>query len=77
MQGRVIGMILMGGVVLAATSASAQTYDPKYPICMKLTEWGGEHIDCSFTSIAQCNGTASGRPAQCIDNPYFGYSRRR
>ena len=28
-------------------------------------------IDCSFTSIAQCNATASGRGAQCFANPYF------
>jgi uncharacterized protein DUF3551 len=76
MLGRLVGTILAGGVVLAATSASAQNYDPKYPVCMTLTEWGGSHIVCSFTSIAQCKETASGRAAQCDANPFYGYDRR-
>ena len=41
MLSKLVQMILMGCVVLAATSASAQTYDPRYPVCMKVTEWGG------------------------------------
>jgi Protein of unknown function (DUF3551) len=78
---RLMGMILggcamVGGAVLAVTTASAQNYDPKYPVCMTLTEWGGSHIVCSFTSIAQCKETASGRAAQCDANPFYGYDRR-
>jgi uncharacterized protein DUF3551 len=76
MQGRLLGAILTGGVVLAATSASAQAYDPRYPVCMTLTEWGGSRIECSFTSIAQCKETASGRAAQCDANPFYEYDRR-
>jgi len=76
MLGRLVGTILAGGVLLAATSASAQNYDPRYPVCMTLTEWGGSHIVCSFTSIAQCKETASGRAAQCDVNPFYGYDRR-
>ena len=81
MLGRLVGTILAGGVVLgtavlAVTSASAQNYDPRYPVCMTLTEWGGSHIVCSFTSIAQCKETASGRAAQCDVNPFYGYDRR-
>ena len=77
MLGRLVGTILAGGVLLAATSASAQNYDPRYPVCMTLTEWGGSHIVCSFTSIAQCKETASGRAAQCDANPFYGYDRQR
>jgi hypothetical protein len=76
MLGRLVGTVLAGGVLLAATSASAQNYDPRYPVCMTLTEWGGSHIVCSFTSIAQCKETASGRAAQCDVNPFYGYDRR-
>lgn len=81
MLGRLIGPMLVGGAVLgsavlAATSASAQEYDFRYPVCMRLTEWGGSHIECSFTSIPQCNASASGRAAQCFDNPYYGYDRK-
>ncbi len=76
MLGRLVGTILAGGVLLAATSASAQNSDPRYPVCMTLTEWGGSHIVCNFTSIAQCKETASGRAAQCDANPFYGYDRR-
>jgi len=81
MRSRLVGTILaagvaMAGVALAAAPASAQTYDPRYPVCMTLTEWGGARIDCSFQSIPQCKATATGRAAQCDANPYYGYDRR-
>ncbi|MFN5689198.1 DUF3551 domain-containing protein, partial [Bradyrhizobium sp.] len=33
--------------------------------------WGGEWIDCSYTSLPQCRATASGRAAMCDLNPFF------
>jgi hypothetical protein len=63
--------ILIIAAVLTATPALAQTYDPKYPICLQTYGIGGGYIDCGYTSLAQCNATASGRSAQCITNPYF------
>jgi hypothetical protein len=67
---------MLGAALAAVTPAAAQTYDPKYPVCMTLIEWGGgPHIDCSFTSIPQCKETAAGRAAQCDANPYYGYRR--
>ncbi|MGH6715793.1 MAG: DUF3551 domain-containing protein [Bradyrhizobium sp.] len=60
------------GALLAMASASAQTYDPNYPVCMQVTEmFGGTHFDCSFTSIPQCRASARGLPATCLINPYF------
>jgi hypothetical protein len=54
----------------AAAPASAQTYAPGYPICMQV--WGPiNYFDCRFTSMPQCNASASGRAAQCVINPYF------
>ena len=81
MPGRWVGVILASGAVLgcamvAIAPASAQTYDPRYPVCMTLTEWGGSHVECSFTSIPQCNATAAGRAAQCGVNPFYGYGKR-
>ena len=81
MPRRWVGVILAAGVVLgcamvAIAPASAQTYDPRYPVCMTLTEWGGSHVECSFTSIPQCNATAAGRSAQCGVNPFYGYEKR-
>jgi len=54
-------------------SAQAQAYDPRYPVCMKVYQgrWGGEWIDCSYTSLPQCRLTASGRAATCDLNPFF------
>jgi hypothetical protein len=55
---------------LAAAPAHAQTYGRGYPICMQV--WGPiNYYDCSFTSWPQCSLSASGRPAQCVTNPYF------
>jgi hypothetical protein len=69
---RPIFSILSLAMVLAATSARAQTYDPGYPVCMHVYgDLEGERIDCLFVSLAQCAATASGRPATCLVNPYF------
>ena len=54
----------------AAAPAHAQTYAPGYPVCMQ--GWGPiNYYDCSFTSLPQCSLSASGRPAQCVINPYL------
>ncbi len=64
----------------AATPAEAQTYDPRYPVCMHIYTGGGhggggDYYDCSFTSIPQCNASASGRAASCDVNPYYAFDR--
>jgi hypothetical protein len=59
------------GAVFIATPAMAQTYDPNYPVCLQVYAPEGGYIDCSFTSMPQCNATASGRGAQCYLNPYL------
>jgi Protein of unknown function (DUF3551) len=60
------------GIGLAAGQARAQTYDPAYPVCMHVVPWGGgAYYDCSFTTMAQCAASASGRAAQCDINPYY------
>ncbi|WP_283844003.1 DUF3551 domain-containing protein [Bradyrhizobium japonicum] len=28
-------------------------------------------MDCIFSSLAQCQASAQGRPATCLTNPYF------
>lgn len=69
--------IVVVGTLLALAPASAQTYDPRYPVCMHV--YGvleGERMDCDFTSLAQCAASASGRPATCLINPYYAYARR-
>lgn len=66
-------------VVTASMAApvAAQTYDPSYPVCMQVSGRGASYIQCTFTSIAQCQASASGRAATCMMNPYPGRSAAR
>ena len=58
--------------VLTAAPARAQTYDPAYPVCLHVYPWGGgDYYECRYTTLPQCNASASGRAAQCVINPYF------
>lgn len=57
------------GAVSVAAPAQAQTYDPSYPVCLHV--YGrATYYECRYTSIAQCNQSASGRAAQCEVSPY-------
>lgn len=55
----------------AAEPALAQTYDPDYPVCLHVYRQGANYYDCRYTSLPQCNLSASGRAAECVVNPYF------
>jgi hypothetical protein len=70
----VLGILTIAFVV-ATAPARAQTYDPNYPVCLQTYALGGGNIDCSFTSLAQCAVSASGRSAQCLNNPYFANAK--
>jgi len=64
--------ILTIATVSAAPSARAQTYDPAYPVCLQIYQgWNDYYFECAYSSLAQCNASASGRAAQCIVNPYY------
>ena len=61
---------LVTGAVSATTPARAQTYGgSNYPVCLHVL---GQisYFDCRYTSLAECNQSASGRAAQCVTNPY-------
>lgn len=60
----VIGPLFTGGL------ARAQTYDPRYPVCMQIYGPVG-YFDCGYASLAQCRFLAVGRSASCVVNPYF------
>jgi Protein of unknown function (DUF3551) len=69
--------ILTIGTMLVTAPARAQTYDPSFPVCLQTYGIDGNYIDCSFTSLAQCAASASGRAAQCLNNPYFAHGDRK
>ena len=54
----------------AAFPAAAQTFDPRYPVCLHV--YGDPtYYECRYMTLAACMATASGRSAQCVDNPYM------
>jgi len=56
--------------VWTAAPAAAQTYGWDYPVCLRV--YGPvTYNECGYTSLAQCAASASGRPAQCVVNPFF------
>jgi hypothetical protein len=80
---RILYALLAFAAMSAMEPAHAQTYGQGYPVCLHV--YGPvTYYECGYTSIAQCNGSASGRAAQCVPNPYLaqaymppvGYSRR-
>jgi len=74
-EGYRIALAGVAGVAIALTfAATPARAEIDYPVCLRF--YGGIELpsydDCSFTSIAQCNMTASGLPAQCLENPFYG-----
>ena len=67
--------LALGAISLAAP-AHAGTYGTDYPVCLQV--YGPvNYYECGYTSISQCNMSASGRAAQCIVNPYFASAEYR
>jgi hypothetical protein len=68
--------ILAIATAAAAVPAQAQTYDPSYPVCLHV--YGRiTYYECSYTSLPQCNMSASGRSAQCEINPYYAHASQQ
>jgi hypothetical protein len=61
--------------LVAASAMSAAVAMPaaarEFPYCIKGCDFGAGAGDCSFSSLSQCQATASGRDASCAANPYF------
>ena len=69
---RIVVLTLLAIAMISATGqARAQTYDPAFPVCMHVALWGGDWIDCSYHTLGQCTGSASGRGGICSPNPYY------
>jgi hypothetical protein len=66
-----VRLIVATGMVLAASPASAQRYDPSFPVCMEVAEENGSHMECMFTSMEQCKEGAKGMPGNCFNNPFY------
>ena len=51
-------------------SGPAYAYGERHPFCLQGDEWPGLS-NCRYDTYDQCRAEASGRPLQCIANPYF------
>jgi hypothetical protein len=74
-RGRSLALAALAiATVSLAGQAEAQTYDPNYPVCLQVYQGGiaDYYFECAYTSIPQCQASASGRAAQCVVNPYYG-----
>lgn len=78
---RILALAMLAIATTSAVSpAQAQMYDPKYPVCLQVyNNWRDYYFECAYTSLAQCNMSASGRYAQCVVNPYYagGKAKKR
>jgi hypothetical protein len=71
MRIRILVTPVLAAACLAAP-ARAQTYDPNYPYCLQIYyDMVHYSFECAYTSMEQCQASASGRNAQCVVNPYF------
>lgn len=62
----------------SSAPATGQTYDPKYPVCLQVyTGRMDYYFECAYTSIPQCQMSASGRAASCVVNPYYAGPKRK
>ncbi len=68
---RILVLALLALGTVASAPATAQTFDTTSPVCKHNYRWGGEDIDCGYTSLAQCRATAFGLGAMCVNNPYY------
>ena len=78
---RILVLAILAIGMVSTGPAAAQTYDLAYPVCLRAH---GHYYECRYTSLPQCNASASGRAAVCVVNPYFanaeeppGYRRHR
>jgi hypothetical protein len=72
---RILALAILAIGTVSIGPAAAQKYDPAYPVCLHAYGLAGfNYYDCSYTSLPQCNASASGRAAQCDINPYFAGS---
>ncbi|MBI5319990.1 DUF3551 domain-containing protein [Bradyrhizobium sp.] len=72
-----IASTAIAALVSLPPTVQAQTYDPKYPVCLQIYQSMADYyFECAYTSMPQCQASASGRNASCVINPYYGGKTR-
>ena len=60
---RILAFAILAIGTVSIRPAAAQMYDPAYPVCLHVWSRGANYYECSYTSLPQCNASASGRAA--------------
>jgi hypothetical protein len=59
-------------ILLAVLAFPSAVLARDYPVCLRvydnMVDW---YDECGYTSIPQCQASASGRSAQCLINPFY------
>ncbi|MBB5046351.1 hypothetical protein HNR60_001096 [Rhodopseudomonas rhenobacensis] len=64
---RIAALIALGVLALPSTALARD-----YPVCLRVYQGYVDYYDeCAYTSIPQCQMSASGRAAQCLENPWY------
>jgi hypothetical protein len=66
----ILGLLAISAISAVATVPAQAGYD--YPVCLRV--YGpATYNECAYTSMAQCQATASGRAAECYPNAFAAY----
>jgi hypothetical protein len=66
----VLGLLAISAMSAMAPATARADYD--YPVCVRV--YGpASYNECRYTSMAQCQATASGRAAECYPNAFAAY----
>jgi hypothetical protein len=69
-------LILLAVILMSLRAPPAEASSGRSAYCMQGPTSPGLS-NCTFTSMAQCRATASGRRLWCIKNPFYGQPSRR
>ena len=63
-----LGLLAISAISAIGAPPAQAGYD--YPVCLRV--YGpATYNECGYTSMAQCQATASGRAAECYPNAFY------
>jgi hypothetical protein len=66
-----LGLLALSAISAGAAIPAQAGYD--YPVCLRV--YGpATYNECAYTTLAQCQATASGRAAECYPNAFYAHA---
>ena len=76
MRNAILALMAVTAAGAATLAGAGPAAARDYPYCVRDGGYGYPG-DCSYTSYAQCQASASGRKAYCDVNPVFAFGEQR